>query len=110
MTVRQALNKDIESEILLAHVLSRDKAWLFANPKKTLNKLQETSYKKLIQKRQRRWPVAYLVGYKEFYGLDFQVNPNPLIPRPETELLVELALERIKNRELGIKNVIDIGA
>src|SRR3989344_5667892 len=110
MTVREALRgKPQDSEILLSFILKKDKAWIFANPGKTLNKSQETSYQKLIQKCKQHWPVAYLTGHKEFYGLDFKVDQDVLIPRPETELLVELALERIKNRELGIKNVIDVG-
>ena len=93
MTIKDALKLGIDSEILLAHVLHKDRAWLFANPDYKLSHLQLTTYNLLLRRHSRGEPVAYLTGHKEFYGLDFSVNKNVLIPRPETELLVELAIK-----------------
>ena len=110
----------LDSEVLLCHILKRDKSYLYANQDKKLSNIQNTKYQILIRKRARRWPVAYLTGRKEFFGLDFVVTPDVLIPRPETELLVELAIQRIKNHPLFIPplergrkkrglNIIDLG-
>ena len=110
----------LDSEVLLCHILKRDKSYLYANQDKKLSNIQNTKYQILIRKRARRWPVAYLTGRKEFFGLDFVVTPDVLIPRPETELLVELAIQRIKNHPLFISplergkkkrglNIIDLG-
>ena len=99
----------LDAEVLLSYVLKKPKEYLFANPDFKLNKLKARSYKLLIAKRSKRWPVAYLIGHKEFFGLDFKVTPDVLIPRPETELLVEQALKEIKDERLTIRNVIDVG-
>ena len=99
----------LDSEVILSFVLKKTREFLFANPNYELSNFQLTAYNLLLRKRLRRVPIAYLTGRKEFYGLDFQVTPDVLIPRPETELLVELALDRIKNKELRIKNVVDVG-
>ncbi|MFH1749349.1 MAG: peptide chain release factor N(5)-glutamine methyltransferase [bacterium] len=86
---------NLDSEILLSWILKKDKSYLFANPDKNLNKPQVNRYKNLIQKRRNKYPIAYLIGKKEFFGLDFFVNRNVLIPRPETEELVEQTLQEI---------------
>lgn len=99
----------LDAEVLLSHVLKKDRAWLFANPNRKLTGLQLTAYNLLIRHRANHWPIAYLTGHKEFYGLDFRVTKDVLIPRPDTELLVELALNRIENKELRIKEVVDLG-
>jgi len=82
----------LDAEVLLAHVLGRDRAWLYAHPQAMLSPDQLHHYRDLISRRARREPVAYLTGHKEFFGLDFIVTPEVLIPRPETELLIEQAL------------------
>src|SRR3989344_1910703 len=99
----------LDAEVLLSQILKKDKAWLFANANNNLTIKQLNKFRNLIRKRANHWPVAYLTGHKEFFGLDFKVNPDVLIPRPETELLVELALNRISNRESRIENIIDVG-
>jgi len=108
----QKLNKKTQSpaldaEVLLSFVLKKDKSWIFANPDNKLTTKQSNNFNNLIQKRANHWPVAYLTGHKEFFGLDFRVTKDTLIPRPETELLVEKALEILKNNK--IKQVIDVG-
>jgi release factor glutamine methyltransferase len=82
----------LDAEILLAHVLDRDRSWLYLYPNAALTPEQYDGYLNLIARREQRQPVAYLTGHKEFFGLDFLVTPDTLIPRPETELLVETAL------------------
>jgi len=95
---------DLDAEILLSYVIKKNKTFLYSHPEYQLTPTQSNKFKKLIQRRQQGEPVAYLIGHKEFYGLDFTVNKQVLIPRPETELIVETIL---KNKK--IKTIADIG-
>jgi release factor glutamine methyltransferase len=79
----------LDAEVILSFVLKKPKEYLYTHPEKILSTAQSTAYKKLILKRKKHFPVAYIIGHKEFFGLDFLVNENVLIPRPETEFLVE---------------------
>src|SRR3989338_8201128 len=94
----------LDAEVLLAHVLQslnrttgrlpviiKDRAWLYAHSEQHVNRTTEQHFIALVRKRVKREPVAYIVGHKEFYVLDFLVNRNVLVPRPESELLVEQA-------------------
>jgi release factor glutamine methyltransferase len=83
----------LDAEVLLAYVAGQDRAWLYAHPEHILSSSQLSAYHSLIERRARREPVAYLTGSKECYGLEFLVTPDVLIPRPETERLIEIALE-----------------
>lgn len=109
MTIAQALREHKDAPVLLASVLKKDKAFLFANPEKQLTDLQSTVYELLLQKRRRGIPAAYLLGHKEFFGLDFLINKNVLIPRPETETLVELALKNLQLTTYNFHTVLDVG-
>jgi release factor glutamine methyltransferase len=82
----------IDAEILLTHVLQTSRAFLYAHPEKNLENIQETKYQQLIEQRCEGIPIAYLTGCREFWSLPLHVNEATLIPRPETELLVEIAL------------------
>jgi release factor glutamine methyltransferase len=82
----------LDAEVLLAHILGRDRAWLYANPEGALSPSQLGAYQTLVSRRAQREPVAYLTGHKEFYGLDFAVTSDVLVPRPETEHLVQRAI------------------
>ena len=84
----------IEVQCLLQHVLKTSRAWLLAHPEHCLNDSEQAHYATLLQRRLCGEPIAYMLGEREFFGLMFKVTPDVLIPRPETELLVELALER----------------
>ncbi len=97
----------IEIQCLLQHVLNVPRAWLLAHSEHYPNETEQTHYQELLQRRLRGEPVAYLLGEREFFGLMFKVTPATLIPRPETELLVELVLPRIPQQ--GLCRVLDLG-
>ncbi len=82
----------LDAEVLLAHSLGRERTWLYLHFSDPLAENQVNNFEALLHRREQREPVAYLLGYKAFFGLDFEVTPHVLIPRPETELLVETAL------------------
>jgi release factor glutamine methyltransferase len=85
----------LEAEILLAHALDASRARLYAWPEHEPDSAQQEAFERLVDARVRGEPIAYLIGRREFWSLDIAVTREVLIPRPETELLVELALERI---------------
>ena len=85
----------LEAKILLAHVLQRDRAWLAAHGDASLTREQLQAFESLSRRRHDGEPVAYLTGRREFFGLEIEVTRDVLIPRPETELLVEHALGAI---------------
>lgn len=91
----QRLDDRVEAELLLLHVLRQPRSWLFAHADDPLDMDVQTSYQQLLARREAGEPVAYLVGHRGFWTLDLEVTPATLIPRPETELLVELALQRL---------------
>lgn len=86
----------IDARVLACHLLGVGRAWLAANPMHVLTESQDAQFEALVARRVMGYPVAYLVGTREFYGRDFEVGPAVLIPRPETETLVEAALERLR--------------
>ena len=83
----------LEARVLLRYVLRCDEAWLIAHGDDDLASPQSAAFGVLIARRAAGEPVAYLTGHREFYGREFVVTPAVLIPRPDTELLVELALQ-----------------
>jgi len=83
------------AEVLLAHVLGVSRAHLLAHPERLLSEPEWAAYARLVERCAAGEPLFYLIGHREFYGLDFLVDPRVLIPRPETELLVEQALTYI---------------
>lgn len=82
----------LDAEILLAHVLNVQRSYLYTYPERTLSPEQQIQFNDLIKKRTQGQPIPYLTGHCEFWSLDLIVTPDTLIPRPETELLVELVL------------------
>ena len=97
----------LEARVLAAHALGVNRAWLAAHGGDTLAPTQATAMERCIARRLRGEPVAYITGRREFYGLEFIVTPDVLIPRPETELLVDLALERLPAERPA--RVLDLG-
>jgi release factor glutamine methyltransferase len=97
----------VDARVLLAHVTGRSSAELAAHPEVQMRKQQEDAYRELVGRREAGEPVAYLTGSREFYGRQFKVSPAVLIPRPETELLVDLVLERVP-RDASAR-ILDVG-
>jgi len=87
----------IESELLLRYALNISRVQLYQDLNHELSLKQEQAFWNLIKRRLSHEPTAYITGHREFYGLDFYVNPHVLIPRPESELLVEMALSLAQN-------------
>ena len=125
-TVRQALATEarrlrassqsprLDVEILLAHVLGITRERLYAEPERVLSADQCALLRGLVGRRARHEPVAYLTGHKAFHDIELGVNEHTLIPRPETETLVEVALEKLRELDVGRRRrepprVLDIG-
>ena len=85
----------IEVQCLLQHLLKVPRAYLLTHPERRLNKPEQAQHDEWLQRRLHGEPIAYLLGEREFFGLNFKITRDTLIPRPETELLVELALQRV---------------
>lgn len=98
----------LEAEALLAHVLEHSRAWLYAHPGDEVAAEAGERFLELVQRRVGGEPLAYLTGEREFWSLRLRVSPAVLIPRPETELLVEATLAQLP-REAGALRVADIG-
>lgn len=97
----------LDAELLLGHVLGVDRLDLYLNYDKPLNSREVDEYRKYIGRRGQRIPVAYLTGSREFYSLPVQVDENVLIPRPETEFVVDKTLEFLEAGQLA--NILELG-
>jgi release factor glutamine methyltransferase len=97
----------LEGEILLRHVLGINRARLFSHLEEEISSGQSADLKRTLERRIRGEPTAYITGHREFFGLDFTVDSSVLIPRPESELLVDKAIELARIR--GIPQIADIG-
>jgi release factor glutamine methyltransferase len=97
---------ELDAQILLAHVLGKTRTWLYTWPDNEIDPDLRLKFEELCLLRAQGQPVAYLIGKREFWKLELQVSPAVLIPRPETELLVELALQLVTVEEA---NVADLG-
>ncbi|MFN2527541.1 MAG: peptide chain release factor N(5)-glutamine methyltransferase [Candidatus Baltobacteraceae bacterium] len=88
----------VDAQMLLAHALGRDKAWLISQAQTFVSKAQTEKFWALVEKRLTGMPVAYVIGTWGFYGREFEVKPDVLVPRPETEHLVDQALQYLNSR------------
>jgi release factor glutamine methyltransferase len=104
----QAPSHTLAAELLLMHTLGRDRTWLYTHPEWALESADAEKYFALIARRAAGEPTQYLIGEQEFWGLEFEVTPAVLIPRPETEHVMEVALARLGPR--GFKIHLDTGA
>jgi release factor glutamine methyltransferase len=100
-------NPQLDSELLLSESIKRDKKHIILNPKEFLNSAQLKKFKSLIERRKKGEPIAYLISKKEFWKDEFFVNKDVLIPRPDTELIIEQVL-KIYSKERQLQ-VLDIG-
>jgi len=95
----------LDAEVLLMHALKINKAQLLSNPNLKLSLINTYKLNRLINKRIKHYPIAYLTGHKEFYGLEFKVNKHTLVPRPESELFID----ELKKINPTNKTIVDIG-
>jgi|SRR5581483_1156504 len=95
----------LTGEVLLAHALHRDRTYLYAYPEHVLSEIEWIHYGRYLHERMSGKPTQYITGRQEFYGREFRVTPAVLIPRPETEHVVEAALDRAR----GARNILDVG-
>jgi release factor glutamine methyltransferase len=109
LTAANVPSHALTAELLLLHALGRDRAWIYAHPEFELDFASAEKYFDLVARRASGVPTQYLTGKQEFWGLEFEVTPDVLIPRPETEHVIEAALDRIgparKNDSLRIADV-----
>ena len=103
---REICSHILDSEILLSNVLNKSREKILVNSNQKLNSRNILKFKKYIRRRSKNEPVAYILGEKEFWSKKFIVNKDTLIPRPETELLVEKLVKLFKGKKISI---LDIG-
>ena len=97
----------LEARLLLAKALNKDLNWTYVNLEKKIPKKKICKYEILIKKKLKKFPTAYLLGNKEFYSMNFKVNDNTLIPRPETEIIIEEIKKKFQNKKNLL--VLDLG-
>lgn len=96
----------VDASVLLCHVLDKPRSYLLTWPEKELTDAELTAFESLLSQRLSGEPIAYIVGYREFWSLPLKVSPTTLIPRPDTERLVEIALAHL---DASSKKVLDLG-
>ncbi len=105
LSINNIEDAHLEARILLSHVLQQSPTDLYSKPEYSLSPEQQQKLQELVKRRLQREPSAYLINHKEFFGLDFHVDHSALIPRPETELLVEETLKFVQSH---INNLVDL--
>lgn len=98
----------LDADCLLQFLLNKDKTWILLHRNEEMNADFENKFNELVEKRKTGLPVAYITGKKEFYGIDFFVTPDVLIPKPDTEVLIDKAVEKIAAHNKDELNVIDV--
>ena len=110
MRVANVPSHTLAAELLLMHTLGRDRAWLYTHPEEPLESTAKEKYFELVERRAAGTPTQYLTGKQEFWGLEFEVTPAVLIPRPETEHVVEVSLARLGRRKNSLPlRIADVG-
>ncbi|HWZ32802.1 MAG TPA: peptide chain release factor N(5)-glutamine methyltransferase [Bryobacteraceae bacterium] len=100
----------LTAEVLLAHAIGCDRSWLFAHSDEELREVWWIHYGRYLHQRIQGVPTQYITGRQEFYGREFRVTPDVLIPRPETEHVIEAALQLVSNHRLKpVPRVLDVG-
>lgn len=98
-------NAPIDAEIILSVVLNTSREWLLTHDSKLLSPAQTKAFIRIVSRRAKGRPLAYCLGYQNFYGFKFLVKPGVLIPRPDSELLIELALSKFGSRKLLVADI-----
>ena len=99
---------ELDAQVLLAHVLDKSRTWVIAHPETHLTQSQLASVKNALSRLEAGEPLPYILGHWEFFGLDLEITPDVLIPRPETELLVERAIKWLNATKVR-RTVADVG-
>jgi release factor glutamine methyltransferase len=99
----------IDLDFLIGYIIKKDREFILGHPEFKISKSQLGKINKLINRRIQNEPLAYILGEKEFYGLTFKVNNHTLIPRPETELMIDMALQNVISHQSSVINIIDVG-
>jgi release factor glutamine methyltransferase len=97
----------LDAELLLAHCLGKPRSYLYSHPEAMLDAASWRQFQQLVERRLKPTPIAYLLGSREFYSLNFNTRPQALVPRPETELLVDLALQQLPAQQP--RRICDLG-
>jgi len=107
----RSLSSSLDSEVLLSNILSKDRSWLHAHPEHALQRSDICKLEEQVARRVDGEPIAYIIGKKEFYGRDFAVNPDVLVPRPESESFIELLIELKNDKSVPgfLHQVLDMG-
>ena len=108
LQVRDITTSRLDAELLLAHVLGRDRTWLVAHGDNEVSVAEQQAFEALVVRRMQREPVAYLTGHKEFYGRELTVTPDVLIPRPESETIIDIVKERVPS-PASTTRLLDVG-
>src|SRR6516164_11134734 len=98
----------MNAELLLMFTLGCDRAYLYAHPERELSREEQARYEEVLRQRSQGIPAQYITGYQEFWGMDLIVTPAVLIPRPETEHVIETVLDLIPAPGSGIQ-IVDVG-
>lgn len=108
-----SLTAELDVRLILEDVIRKDSSYFFAHPEAMISNPAYQKFRRLIRRRKTGEPVAYILGWKEFYGLRFKVNKNVLIPRPETEAIVDETIAYLKTQISNLKNrslnILDVG-
>jgi len=99
----------LDVELIISHVLGKDRVFIMTHPEYIFTKKYQEQISSLCKKRATGYPLAYILGYKEFYSRNFTLNEYTLVPRPETELLIEKAIDFILKKEIKNTLILDIG-
>ena len=105
--ITEQLKSALDAQVLFAHIIQKPRAWVLAHPELTLSPAQDESLQKALAQLKERIPLPYVIGHWEFFRLDFIISPDVLIPRPETEELVERALSWL--RANSGRHLLDVG-
>lgn len=100
-------NARLDAEVLLSHIIKKDRVWLITHRDDVLDNKHQRDFAAVIQRRTRREPLQHIIGNQEFWGLEFKVSPDVLIPRPETEFIIEAALAIVQDRNTPV-SIIDL--
>ena len=100
-------NPRLDADVLLSSLLGKDRIYLYVHFDQPMEQEELAAFREMVRRRAARVPVAYITGHREFMGMDFQVSPAVLIPRPDTEILVEAATQRLKDVQDG--RILDVG-